>query len=205
MSSLPETTPDASPPLPPLRLHIFGASGAGTTTLGRAFADRHNATFLDTDDFFWHPTDPPYQRRRDRVDRLRLLTDTTNAHPRWVISGSLCGWGDPLTRLFHLAVFLSTPTDIRLVRLHNRESARFGHRLSPTGDMHTQHQEFMAWAATYDQPDAPTDGRNRALHERWSLTLPCPLLHLDGTHPIPHLCHAIATALSLSHPQITQE
>ncbi len=48
-------------PVPPSRrVHIFGASGAGTSTLGRALADRHRLVHLDTDDFYWMPTDPPF-------------------------------------------------------------------------------------------------------------------------------------------------
>ncbi len=34
-----------------VRLHIFGASGSGTTTLARALAKRCGWLHLDTDDF----------------------------------------------------------------------------------------------------------------------------------------------------------
>jgi hypothetical protein len=42
------------------RIHIFGASGSGTTTLGAAIADRYGYAHLDVDQYFWMPTDPPF-------------------------------------------------------------------------------------------------------------------------------------------------
>ena len=44
----------------PQRLHVFGASGSGTTTFGRAWAARFGHTHLDTDDFYWMPTKPAF-------------------------------------------------------------------------------------------------------------------------------------------------
>ena len=42
------------------RIHVLGASGSGTSSLAAAIARRHGHRHLDTDDFFWMPTDPPY-------------------------------------------------------------------------------------------------------------------------------------------------
>jgi hypothetical protein len=39
------------------RIHILGASGTGTTTLGKALADRLNCPHFDADRFYWLPTD----------------------------------------------------------------------------------------------------------------------------------------------------
>lgn len=50
------------------RIHIFGASGSGTSTLGRAVAARLGYAFLDADDFYWLPTDPPFREKRDVAD-----------------------------------------------------------------------------------------------------------------------------------------
>jgi len=40
------------------RIHIFGASGAGVTTLGRATADALAFPHHDTDDYYWLLTAP---------------------------------------------------------------------------------------------------------------------------------------------------
>jgi len=74
------------------RIHILGASGSGTTTLGRALATRLQCPRFDTDDYFWLPTDPPYTHQREHTERQRLLMDDLMAHDAWVVSGSLCGW-----------------------------------------------------------------------------------------------------------------
>src|SRR4029450_3942966 len=99
------------------RIHILGASGSGTTTLGRALAERLQYPHFDTDDYFWLPTDPPYTQQRERTERAQLLMDDIPAQDSWVLSGSLCGWGDVAIPLFALVVFLWIPQDIRMERL----------------------------------------------------------------------------------------
>jgi adenylate kinase family enzyme len=104
-----------------MRIHIVGASGAGTTTLGRALAGRLTCPHLDTDDAFWLPSDPPCQRIRDRAERQAVLGAELTRYPHWVLSGSLCGWGDLFVPLFQRVVFLWVPPDDipeRCRRLH---------------------------------------------------------------------------------------
>ena len=73
------------------RIHILGASGSGTTALGRALAEHLHVPHFDTDDYFWVPTDPPYTHQRERTERAQLLMDDGTAHDAWVVSWSLCG------------------------------------------------------------------------------------------------------------------
>jgi adenylate kinase family enzyme len=164
------------------RIHILGASGSGTTTLGRALAARLQCPHFDTDDYFWLPTDPPYTHRRERTERAQLLMDDLIAHDSWVVSGSLCGWGDVAIPLFELVVFLSIPQDIRMARLHRREHTRFGTRILPGGDMYEVSQAFLTWAASYDE--GGLDMRSRQRHDQWLSTLPCPILCFDGEYSI---------------------
>ena len=132
------------------RIHILGASGSGTTTLGRAFADCLTYPHFATDDYFWLPTNPPFTEKRERSVRQQLLMDDLTEHDGWVVSGSLCGWGDVAIPLFELVVFLWIPQDVRLERLRLREHERYGERITPGGDMHEQSQAFLGWAASYD-------------------------------------------------------
>jgi len=161
------------------RIHILGASGSGTTTLGRALSERFGYVPLDTDDYFWEPTDPPFQRPRDRHARQTLLAAALEAHPRWVPSGSLCGWGDLFIPRFDLVIFLWVPPAIRLARLKQREQQRHGSEaLAPGGAMHDAHVAFMNWAMAYDE--GGNDMRSRRRHEQWLAALPCPCLRLEG-------------------------
>ena len=110
----------------PDRIHVFGASGSGTTSLACVLSRKYGHRHVDTDDFFWLPTDPPYRQKHPRDARLVLLRAALAASPSWVLSGSLCGWGDPLVPEFELAVLLVVPTAVRLARLRSRELERYG-------------------------------------------------------------------------------
>jgi adenylate kinase family enzyme len=164
------------------RIHILGVSGSGTPTLGRALAARLQCPHFDTDDYFCLPTDPPYTQPRERMKRAQLLMNDITARDAWVVSGSLCGWGDVAIPLFQLVVFLSIPHDIRMERLHRREHARFGARIRPSGDMYEQSQAFLVWAASYDE--GGLDIRSRRLHDQWLGTLPCPIICFEGEYTI---------------------
>ncbi len=43
-------------------IHIVGASDAGTSTLGQALDQNYGYKWVDTDDYFWQPTDPPFEK-----------------------------------------------------------------------------------------------------------------------------------------------
>ena len=176
------------------RIHTFGASGAGTSTLAREIASRCDFTLFDADDFFWEPTDPPYQKRRDPPTRQRLLGGALAGTEHWLLAGSICGWGDAFMNLFHLAVFVTAPTELRLERLRAREQRRFGGRIAPDGDMHDQHRAFLEWAAQYD--DGSLDVRSRLLHEEWLRTLSCPVLRVDGSLSVSILCDRVLAAIA---------
>jgi adenylate kinase family enzyme len=166
-----------------IRIHIIGASGTGTTTLGRALAYAHQLQHFDTDDYLWVESDPPYQQIRPKEERLQRLEADLRQGDRWVLSGSLSGWGDPLRAFFDLVVFLYVPTGVRLERLRRRETERFGlQELLPGGRMHQNHTEFMQWASRYDEADEST--RSLRLHRQWLETLQCPVLRLEGERSI---------------------
>lgn len=173
----------------PRRVHILGASGAGTTTLGRALADRWSVPHADVDDYFWEPTDPPYSTQREPAARVRLMTEVFVPRPAWVLTGSIMGWGEALIPHFDLAVFVTVDPSVRLARLRRRERQRYGARIDEGGDLHESTEAFLAWAAGYDDPSFA--GRNRALHEAWLAELPCPVLEVDGDRPVVDLAAEI--------------
>ncbi|WP_343717762.1 AAA family ATPase [Inquilinus sp.] len=163
----------------PRRIHITGASGSGTTTLGRALAAATGALHLDTDDVYWLPTDPPFQDKRPIPDRLAMLDEALDRADRWVLTGSLISWGDPLIPRFDLVVFLYIPPALRLARLRTREIERYGAAaLAPGGAMHATHHAFLDWAEAYDV--GTRVGRNLEAHNAWLSRLPCPVLRIEG-------------------------
>lgn len=177
-------------------IHIFGASGSGTTTLGRALSERLGFVHMDSDDYFWLPTNPAYTTKRPIDERLSMMRRAVMAAEHGaVISGSLTGWGDPLIPRFTLALRLVTPTEVRIERLKAREYAHFGDRIREGGDMHQNHLEFLAWAAQYDTGDASM--RSKACHDLWQQQLTCPLLTVDGTQPLDALVGQAVSAMTV--------
>ena len=163
----------------PNRIHIVGASGSGTSSLAVEMTTSDGHRHLDTDDYFWLQTVPPYREKRPREERLALLRQAARDSKSWVLSGSLCGWGDPLISEFEVVVFLAVPTPVRLARLRVRESERYGqHAIAPGGELHGAHMEFLDWAGRYDT--GGLEMRSRALHEAWLATVSCPVIRLEG-------------------------
>ncbi|MGN1021594.1 MAG: MazG nucleotide pyrophosphohydrolase domain-containing protein [Aristaeellaceae bacterium] len=160
-------------------VHLFGASGSGTTTLGRMLAQEKGWTHLDSDDYFWLPTDPPFRQKRPAQERLALMKQDMEAAENVVISGSLVDWGDGLIPFFTLCVRTVVEPSVRLERLYQRELDRFGERILPGGDMHEENQKFLQWARGYD--DGPVTTRSRALHDQWQQKLRCPCVTVDTT------------------------
>ena len=176
-------------------IHIFGASGSGTSTLGLYISERLGYAFMDTDDYYWKPTNPPYREARPVSVRLELMKSRIAKSGDVVISGSLSGWGDDLIPLFTLAVRLVTDCAIRIERLKKREKEKFGARVEAGGDMFDDHQAFLAWAAEYDSGDRTI--RSKARHDEWQKLLTCPLIALDGNAPMKNNFEKIRIALKM--------
>ena len=167
----------------PRRIHLLGASGAGTTTLGRALAQHLGRPHFDTDDYFWLPTEPKFEKIRDRAERQALLGNHLERHRGWVLSGSLCGWGDLFIPRFELVIFCAVPSEVRLARLRARERERYGDdAIAPGGHLRAKYEAFLAWAASYE--DGPAVERSRRMHDTWLASLPCPVLRLEDTDDV---------------------
>ena len=144
-------------------IHIYGASGSGTSTLGRKLSEELGYKFMDTDDYFWLPTDPMFTQKRPVQERLALMRRDIECAENAVLSGSLTDWGDELIPYFTLAVRIEMAQELRIGRLKQRERQRFGTRLDPGGDMHQAHLQFIEWAKRYDT--AGLDQRSKARHD----------------------------------------
>lgn len=160
------------------RIHIVGASGSGTSTLAKAMSEKYGYKHFDTDDYYWLPTEEPFSQARPIEDRIQLLSTDLISHDEWVLSGSLCGWGDVFIPNFDFVIYLWLPEEIRMQRLAEREAHRYGKDIAAGGKRHRSYLKFMEWASKYD-----TEGlemRSRTLHEEWLSGLPCRVVKLEG-------------------------
>jgi 3-methyladenine DNA glycosylase AlkD len=159
-------------------VHIFGASGSGTTTIakeiGKAIGYRH----FDSDNYFWLPTEEPFTAERDRAECISLLQADLNTNVPWILSGSVVGWGEALLPLFDLVVFVYVPQELRMERLKKREEERYGSRILPGGDRYQASVDFIDWAASYDS--GTKTGRSLQKHEAWLSAVTCPVIRVTN-------------------------
>ena len=153
------------------RIHILGGSGSGTTTLGDGLSRELGIRHLDTDAFYWKKTAVPFTEKVAVEDRLDAIHDAISGVDEWVLSGSLCGWGERLIERVTHVVFLWVPWEVRRARLRARSIERHGvDALAVGGEMFRVDRDFMEWASRYDS--AGFEQRSRRTHDAWIEALP---------------------------------
>lgn len=168
-----------------LRLNIAGASGSGATTLGKALAKYLGVQFFDADDFYWKLTAPPYQEKYPASERQQSLLAAIQNFQGWLIAGSMDSWGRAILDQIDVVIFLYVPSNVRMQRLKQRETERYGNRIMPGGDMYLHSHKFLEWAAQYDE--GILEGRNLQRHEDWLKSLKCPVIRFDGDYSLDYL------------------
>lgn len=166
-----------------MRILITGASGSGTTTLGQSIAAKHGWSFIDADDYYWLPTNPPYKDKREKSSRLELILEKMNKQECSVLSGSIMDWGSELEDSFDLIVFLYLDASIRVERLKKREEEELGYA----------DPEFLKWAFEYDT--GPSTGRSLVRHEKWLSERKCKILRIEGDLTVHQRCAMLIEAL----------
>jgi len=158
------------------RIHIFGASGSGTTTIAKIISKQLGYSHFDSDNYFWLPTANPFTAKREHNECLKMMGEDLSKNDRWVLSGSISGWGDDLIPYFDLVVFVYVPVEIRLERLKKREYERYGKAVFYGENRYEETQEFLNWAASYD--DGTEIGRSLVKHEEWLKNIRCSILRV---------------------------
>lgn len=164
-----------------MRIHIFGASGSGVTTLGKVLSEKLGFPYFDSDDYFWEKSDPPFTKKRETAARNASLQKDLQAFPHWVLGGSVINWDDTFFTQFELAVFLWLPPAVRLARLRQREWERYGNIIFLDPERNRLYNEFLQWASGYD--DNSINGRTLTAHEAWIRRLSCPVLEIREDIP----------------------
>ena len=163
-----------------MKIMIMGASGAGATTLGNHFV-KNNTRFLhlDSDDYFWEKTDPPFQEARISDERNLLFETDFYSQENVVVTGSIFRWKTNYKDLFDLVVLLYIPQEIRLQRLAEREISRYGNKILFNEKLNAKYKAFLAWAAEYDLEENTTS-RSFKQQKQWLTEVECTTLFLDG-------------------------
>ena len=158
------------------KIHIFGASGSGTSSIAQAVSEWLGYQHFDSDSYYWFPTSEPFTKSRPEEERVPLMQADLAKYKNWVLSGSLIRWGDALIPLFDLVVFVYVPPEIRVERLKKREYQRYGDATLPGGSRYQSTMEFIEWAAEYDS--GLLTGRSLPKHEQWLKGIGCDVLRV---------------------------
>lgn len=176
-----------------IRVHVIGASGSGTSTLGRSLASALSLPHFDSDDYYHMPTDPPFQKQISAEERYRLICRDLLPSTSWILSGGIVGWS-PCPQLdLTSIVFLYVPSSVRIERLRRREHERFGDRISKGGDMYAVHEEFINWASRYD--DGDIEGKTLAIHEAYLKSQRCTVLEFRGELDYSYITQSVLQSL----------
>ena len=159
----------------------------------------HSRTTI-SDDYFWRPTNPPYEEKREVAEILHLMGEVFLNRAGWVLSGGIegwgdsQGWGDSIIPLLDLVVFVYTPTEVRLQRLRDRDARQFGiDAVAAGGWRHKETEEFIEWASHYD--DGSREGRSLARQRAWLSRLPCRIIQVDGARPRDELVQQVIAVI----------
>ena len=165
-----------------MKIHLFGASASGVTTLGHALAKKLNIAYFDSDEYFWLPSEIPFALKRDPQERNQLIRTALTTREQWVFGGSSLSWGNDVFPEFDLIVFLWIPPEVRLKRLQEREVNRYGMAIYDDPDRNIRYREFMEWAAQYDidPNESGFNGRSLKVHEDWIKSLNREVLEIRG-------------------------
>lgn len=163
-----------------MKIYIFGASGSGVTTLGKALSQHLSIPYLDSDNYYWLEKEPIFTHKRSPEKRNNLLLTDIKNHTSWILGGPVFTWGSPhLPPAMELIVFLHIPKETRMKRLKEREFERFGQTIFDDPERAKISQAFLAWAADYDENKGIS---NRTYHSQneWLQTVNSPVLKLIG-------------------------
>lgn len=176
-----------------IRINVLGASGSGTSTLGKALAEALDIPHFDSDDYFHEPTNPPFQMPRPAQERCELICRDLVQARNWVLSGGIVGWTPRPQLDFTCIVFLYVPTPVRIERLRLREALRFGRRIEDGGDMCDTHRAFIDWAARYD--DGGIEGKTLARHEAYLKNQSCTVLEHRGVKTVAEITASVLRSM----------
>jgi adenylate kinase family enzyme len=162
-----------------MKIHLLGASGSGTSSIGSKIAELLEISFYDSDDLFWEKTLIPFSKKRPRKLRESSLNKIIKSE-NWLISGSAIRWGDQLLYFSDLIILLTCPKYERIQRLEKRESYRFGNRILPGNDMYENYITFIKWASSYDE--GSMEIRSKQSENAWISRATCPTMVIENTH-----------------------
>jgi adenylate kinase family enzyme len=175
-----------------MRLLISGGPGSGCTSTAEEVGKRLGIPVFDSDSYFHKVSDPPFQEQYSPGERKIMLERALSEESRWIVCWSVATWGLSQFDPTH-GVLLDIPSDVRLGRLMERQRTQFGDRIDSGGDMKSQNDSFMDWAAGYEERSG--SGRNLSTDREFLVTQCDTLMHIGDAAEIEEVVEQIETFL----------
>lgn len=154
------------------RILIIGASGTGTTTLGKRISTKLELPFIDLDELFWLESEIPFTKFRNTEQLKEIVNDKIYSKNEWLISGDPSLWNVGIEDKINYLIFLKAPTDIRISRLEQRYNNHYGIASRVKGNLiFENHQSFIKWTMQYNT--GGITGRTKDKQELWISNLNC--------------------------------
>lgn len=131
-------------------IHVMGASGTGTSTIGELLGRELGYDVIESDFYKWKQTVPEFQVMRPIEESNKLLMDKINSSKNLVITGSL--HSNPVTfDYIDLIIYLKCPTFIRMRRIKKRDVAIGRNSLKEEGAVKENFLGFLYLAKNYNK------------------------------------------------------
>lgn len=153
---------------------LFGLNGSGKSTLGKALADELHYKHMDIEDYCFIDSDIPYTLERTRDEYQNLMLKDIKEHKNFVLSAVQGNFLEEITSKYKLAVFIEVAYDIRMDRVEQRATDKFGDRVKKGGDMYESEKKFLDFVKK----------RTPTTVKKWSETLKCKTIYIDGTRHV---------------------
>lgn len=160
---------------------IMGLNGSGKSTICHKLADVLNYRRMDVEDYYFLNSDIPYAKSRTHEEVKQLMLDDIIIHHNYVLSSVGCNWGSEIVSTYKLAILLYAPLQVRLERIKQRETTRFGNRVLEGGDMYESQKRFHDMVASRSAEDI----------KQQACSLTCPVLEISATLPVKEILSLI--------------
>ncbi len=101
-------------------IHVMGASGSGTSSLGEYLGRELGFDVIESDFYKWKQTIPQFQVMRPIEESNKLLLDKIANSENLIIAGSLHS-NSVIFKYIDIIIYLKCPTHIRLKRIKQRD------------------------------------------------------------------------------------
>ncbi len=173
-------------------IHIMGASGTGTTSIGAALAKALSYNVIESDFYKWKQTVPAFQEMRPLEESNALLLEQIEKNKNLIIAGSL--HANPVTFAYiDLIIYLYAPTRVRMRRIKRRDKLMGYNSMKQDESVRRNFKDFLWCAKNYD--NLAFDGRSKLSQEYVISSCNAPVIRINTNKKFDKIMKELLTDL----------